>query len=229
LGIVAPDCHLAEKAAAEDVQLPIVLVQIDKTCYKNKTFTLSNFQGETTPNVVPIAPINLTFKYQNQKIVRTQVPLMLSSCITIHKCQSLTVDNLVWVLGKLFERGLPYIPPGRVTSSEGLYIVKTIEKSELTITDMNKFQTEFYDIHREYERLRTKQRLEARRIAESTAVVARLPEYSESMNTIKLLKFLLFQRLKNTPKRWKKATTTKRKRPKRENKRTIMTTTAKKI
>jgi hypothetical protein len=177
MGIVAPHCNTAENAAAQDIQLPIVLVQIDKNCYRNKTFTLSNFQGESTPNVVPIAPISLTFKYQNQKIVRTQVPLMLSSCITIHKCQALTVNNLVWVLGKLFERGLSYVPPGRVTSGAGLFIVKTIQNTQLSTTDMNKFQPDFYDIHREYERLRAGQRTEARRIALATANIAYLQSY----------------------------------------------------
>ena len=71
IGVVAPHCNIAENTAAQDIQLPIVLVQINKNCYKNKTFTLSNFQGDSTPSVVPIAPISLTFKYQNQKIVRT--------------------------------------------------------------------------------------------------------------------------------------------------------------
>ena len=91
---------------------------------------------------------------------------MLSSCITIHKC--FTVNNLVWVLGKLFERGLSYVPPGRVTSGAGLFIVKTIGNTQLYTTDMNKFQPDLYDIHREYERLRTNQRSEARRIALET-------------------------------------------------------------
>jgi hypothetical protein len=87
------------------------------------------------------------------------------------------VNNLVWVLGKLFERGLSYVPPGRVTSGAGLFIVKTIQNTQLSTTDMNKFQPDFYDIHREYERLRAGQRTEARRIALATANIAYLQSY----------------------------------------------------
>ena len=42
---------------------------------------------------------------------------------------------------------------------------------------MNKFQPDFYDIHREYERLRAGQRTEARRIALATANIAYLQSY----------------------------------------------------
>ena len=140
MGIVAPHFKTAENSAAQDMQLPIVLGQIDKNSYKNKTFTLSNFQGDSTPSVVPIAPISLTFKYQNQKIVRAQVPLMLSTFINIHKCKASTVNNLVWVLRKRFERGLSYVSPGSAISGAGLFIVKTIQNTQLNTTDMKKIQ-----------------------------------------------------------------------------------------
>ena len=70
---------------------------------------------------------------------------------------------------ELLERELSYVPTGRIISGAGLFIVKTIQNTQLNTTDMNKFQPDLYDIHHEYERLRTDKRSEAQRIALETA------------------------------------------------------------
>ena len=92
-------------------------------------------------------------KWRNKFIYRTQLPLTVAKYVTVHKCQSVTTDNLVWILDKFFTMALAYVPPGRVRKLSGLYLVQS-QEFPLSVETMNKFQDELTKIHCEYARLR---------------------------------------------------------------------------
>jgi hypothetical protein len=122
-------------------------------------------------NVVPISPISISYKDQGISVTRTQLPLVLSSCVTIHKCQGLSLQHIVWILGKFFTRGLGYVAAGRATTGSGLFIVRNDNFHHFSESQMNDYQNQLYDIHEEYERLRETKRVEARRIADDSTQI----------------------------------------------------------
>ena len=105
------------KSAIEKTSsLPILLVQIDEGSYKGISF------DSNLPRVIAISPKTYTFKYNNVKYSRTQLPIILSKYNTIHKCQSLSEENIVWVLDKFWTWSLAYVAISRVRTPEGLVI-----------------------------------------------------------------------------------------------------------
>ena len=159
-------CSSAKVAAEFQFQLPIVIVQFDSHTYTGDSFAPSSeVKSHNSSNIVPIAPIHISYKDYGTSITRTQLPLVLSSCVTIHKCQGLSLHRIVWILGKFFTRGLGYVASGRATTSSGLYIIRHDNFRSFSESQMNDYQDQLYDIHEEYERLRNTKRIEARRIA----------------------------------------------------------------
>ena len=80
--------------------------------------------------------------------------MTVAKFITVHKCQSITVDHLVWVLDKFYCFALAYVPLGRCETFQGLHIVPTIEYPKLTTKHLNLWQDVLAKIHKEYKRLR---------------------------------------------------------------------------
>ena len=160
IGPYDPFCSNALQAATHQYQLPIVLVQFDERYYKSCQDSWLTDKSR----VLPIIPSTVSFKVSGTLIYRTQLPLQLSTCTTIHKCQSLTLDNVVWILSSIFTMGLAYVASSRVRRWDGLYLVPHPTKLSLTTNDINKWN--FANIHNEYERLRAAPRAEGRRIAD---------------------------------------------------------------
>ena len=115
---IVPNCEKRVDAATLQPSLPIVLVQVDAKFYKDGPSFL-----DSTPRVVAICPSTFRMKWKNKFIYRTQLPLAIAKYVTVHKCQSVTTDHLVWVLDKFHTMALAYVPPGRVRKLNGLYVI----------------------------------------------------------------------------------------------------------
>ena len=66
------------------------------------------------PKVVPVQPQTHRWVSGGRELSRTQVPLALAWCVTVHKCQGWTVRKIVIDLGKSEStRGLTYVALSR--------------------------------------------------------------------------------------------------------------------
>ena len=84
---------------------------------------------KTHPDAVPIFKVTATFKVRGHdsfRASRTQFPLCLAWAMTIHKCQGLTMPEVVVDMQRskgLFNAGQAYVAFSRVTSKSGLHIL----------------------------------------------------------------------------------------------------------
>ena len=93
----------------------------------------SNFPiVEFTNNIKQtINPYEFKIEWNNVKLSIFQIPLILGYAITIHKCQSLTLDNIHVDLFNCFCNAQVYVALSRVKTLNGLYI-KSINPSKIT-------------------------------------------------------------------------------------------------
>jgi ATP-dependent DNA helicase PIF1 len=68
----------------------------------------------------------------NSKVICQQMPLMLAYSITIHKSQSLSLDNAVLDLSDCFCNHMVYVALSRVRSLSGLYL-KSLNPKKITV------------------------------------------------------------------------------------------------
>ena len=101
-----------------------VIVDFDK---------FSNFPiVEFTNNIKQIInPYEFKIEWNNVNLSIFQIPLILGYAITIHKCQSLTLDNIHVDLFNCFCNAQVYVALSRVKTLNGLYI-KSINSSKIT-------------------------------------------------------------------------------------------------
>ena len=70
---------------------------------------------------------------------RSQVPLILSWALSIHKAQGQTLDRVKVDLGKVFEKGQAYVALSRATSQEGLQVLNFNPKKVMAHDKVRKF------------------------------------------------------------------------------------------
>lgn len=82
--------------------------------------------------------------YPNIHIYAPFLPLVLAYAITIHKCQGMTIKNVVCKLDKrnIFTHHMGYCLLSRVTDLKGLYVIGDIDYNVFTVDKKIK---EFYD------------------------------------------------------------------------------------
>ena len=124
-----------------------VLVDFDDEQVGLKTKTKSQW-SDKYPTSVPIMRHEGKFEKDGKKgaqIARRQFPLTLAWAVTIHKCQGLTVDEIVVSMknSRQFGQGQAYVAFSRVRSLSGLYItdfdakgIRTSSKIELEMNEM---------------------------------------------------------------------------------------------
>ena len=109
------------------------------------------------PDSVPIKRVTATFMVKGQRTFRasrTQFPLSLAWAMTVHKCQGLTLSEIVVDMhrdkGK-FKPGQAYVAFSRVTSKNGLHILNydqsQILVSSHTAVEMERLRQHCLPIH----------------------------------------------------------------------------------
>ena len=81
---------------------------------------------------VPVFPVRQDFNVGNEACSRTQFPLTVAYAITVHKSQSITVDQVVTDLSERdFQHGLSYVAVSRVKTLQGLMLESPFERNNL--------------------------------------------------------------------------------------------------
>ena len=111
----------------EEVNVKVILVKFDNSdvgqCARSQSLYKKN------RNAVPIVPFQASFQINSSSSCnasRLQFPLKLSWAVTIHKCQGLTLDQIVIDMspnkGKYYP-GQAYVGFSRVKTLDCLYII----------------------------------------------------------------------------------------------------------
>jgi ATP-dependent DNA helicase PIF1 len=81
---------------------------------------------------VIIEPSNWEIEIDDCKGVACQIPLMLAYSLTIHKCQSLTLENAILDLDDCFCDGQIYVAISRLKSINGIFF-KSFDDNKITV------------------------------------------------------------------------------------------------
>ncbi|KJZ68845.1 hypothetical protein HIM_11763 [Hirsutella minnesotensis 3608] len=119
---------IAWNAGATPREDPPAAIMVDFDNYDGPSFLTTN-EGR---KIVPILPVTRDFLLRNETCARTQFPLIVSFAITVHKCQSLTKDQIVTDLAaRDFQAGISYVAVSRVTSLQGLLLEAPFDRQSL--------------------------------------------------------------------------------------------------
>jgi hypothetical protein len=105
----------------------IILVEFDNSRVGAEAKKSNKYRREH-PNTIPIERHKAQYEKENKKgaqVTRTQFPLTLAWAVTIHKCQGLTLNEIVvdFSGSNRFNNGQAYVALSRVQSLNGLHIL----------------------------------------------------------------------------------------------------------
>lgn len=148
-GPIKPGASFEDAVASQiQLQIPLVLVQLDKADYKGGSCLTE------MPRVVPIYSEKSRFTLDGVDYEREMLPLKLSLADTVHSAQGTSVDEHVMAppCGQHddFTRGLTYVALSRVRMLSGLYLLE----QEMTTQMFTKWARQIEPINAEYTRLR---------------------------------------------------------------------------
>ena len=84
-------------------------------------------------NATPVQKTNWELSdCDDNTVTATQFPLMLCWSVTVHKCQSLTLQSAVLDISDAFCEGMVYVALSRLVSLDGLYL-KSFDKSKVSV------------------------------------------------------------------------------------------------
>ena len=106
-----------------------ILVQFDHESIRHNAKRTSKYK-HINRNTVPILPLQVSFNVKGKdsfNATRTQFPLKLAWAVTIHKCQGLTLPEIVVDMSPSkgrFSPGQAYVAFNRVCEIDTLHIIK---------------------------------------------------------------------------------------------------------
>ena len=95
-----------------------------------------------------IDPKTASFDFHGQQVKRTQLPVILSFAMTIHKAQGLTLDKVVAVCGEhVFDSGMAYTATSRVQRLEDVIFLEfrplTFRANDHALQEIERLKTFF--------------------------------------------------------------------------------------
>ncbi|XP_044720092.1 PIF1-like helicase domain-containing protein [Hirsutella rhossiliensis] len=119
---------IAKGARAPNHGRSPAVIMVDFDSYDGPPYLTTN-EGR---KISPILPVRRDFLVGNETCARTQFPLIVAFAITVHKCQSLTKDQIVTDLAtRDFQAGISYVAVSRVTSLQGLLLEAPFDRQSL--------------------------------------------------------------------------------------------------
>jgi len=105
--------------------MPIVLVQMDSSCYRGPSLS------SVTPGVVAISAVRKRIKLPAAAVVY-QLPSVQANAFTVHKTQALTMNRIIIDASKFLAPASWYVALSRVRSIEDVSLVHPISRSDFT-------------------------------------------------------------------------------------------------
>ena len=126
---------LKNNSTQKNKQIECILVKFDSSKAGETVIANSSYK-HLCDKSVPIKKIQVTFQVHGKESFqgsRTQFPLFLAWAVTIHKCQGLTVDEIVVDMKGRYQHGQAYVALSRVTTYEKLHI-KNYDRKQIKVS-----------------------------------------------------------------------------------------------
>lgn len=130
----------SNSAVMSKVQLLPELIMRAKILSRRELFPLVKFTVNSLDGyrLKLIEPMDFTTE-SNANVIRTQLPIILSWALSIHKSQGQTLTRVKVDLTRVFEKGQVYVALSRCTSMKGLEIVNFDERKVAVRKDVVRF------------------------------------------------------------------------------------------
>ena len=136
-GAMGTICHVIS-SKDNSCQILAVLVKFDNPAVGTSAQSASKYK-HIDPSCVPITKVQASFTIRGRstcRVTRTQIPLFLCWAVTIHKCQGMTLDEIVVNMNKengRFQAGQAYVAFSRVTCLQKLHII-SYDRSQIKVS-----------------------------------------------------------------------------------------------